>query len=125
MNQRSHPGAPALIAAAGAGASYRFLEFFTARIGNPHTRRAYARAAAEFFWAIKPFQGSRKTLAPRAAHSASVPSRTSSLRTTMTSAARSDTLSSARPIRPASAPEIMQTETGSLAIAAATLAEWG
>ncbi len=35
--------------AAGARASYRFLEFFTAQIRNPHTRRAYARAAAEFF----------------------------------------------------------------------------
>ena len=40
-------------AAAGARASYRFFEFFTAQIRNPHTRRAYARAraaaAAEFF----------------------------------------------------------------------------
>ncbi len=42
-------GAPALVAAAGARASYRFLEFFTAQIRNPHPRRAYARAAAEFF----------------------------------------------------------------------------
>jgi site-specific recombinase XerD len=41
--------APALIAASGARASYRFLEFFAAQIRNPHTRRAYARAAAEFF----------------------------------------------------------------------------
>ena len=41
--------APALVAAAGARASYRFLEFFTAQIRNPHTRRAYARAAGEFF----------------------------------------------------------------------------
>ncbi len=41
--------APALIAASGARASYRFLEFFTAQIRNPHTRRAYARAATEFF----------------------------------------------------------------------------
>ncbi len=41
--------APALIAAAGARASFRFLEFFTAQIRNPHTRRAYARAATEFF----------------------------------------------------------------------------
>ena len=41
--------APALIAASGPGASYRFLEFFTAQIRNPHTRRAYARKAAEFF----------------------------------------------------------------------------
>ena len=40
---------PALIAAGGARASYRFLEFFTANIRNPHTRRAYARAAGEFF----------------------------------------------------------------------------
>ena len=41
--------APALVAASGARASYRFLEFFTAQIRNPHTRRAYARAATEFF----------------------------------------------------------------------------
>jgi hypothetical protein len=41
--------APALVAASGARASYRFLEFFTAQIRNPHTRRAYARAAMEFF----------------------------------------------------------------------------
>ncbi|HEY8070569.1 MAG TPA: site-specific integrase [Methylocystis sp.] len=40
---------PALIAAVGARASYRFFEFFTANIRNPHTRRAYARAALEFF----------------------------------------------------------------------------
>jgi site-specific recombinase XerD len=40
---------PALIAAVGERASYRFLEFFTANIRNPHTRRAYARAAVEFF----------------------------------------------------------------------------
>ena len=40
---------PPLVAAAGARASYRFLEFFTAKIRNPHTRRAYARAAVEFF----------------------------------------------------------------------------
>ena len=41
--------APTLVASAGARASYRFLEFFTAQIRNPHTRRAYARAATEFF----------------------------------------------------------------------------
>ena len=40
---------PALIAAVGERASYRFFEFFTAQIRNPHTRRAYARAAVEFF----------------------------------------------------------------------------
>jgi len=39
---------PALIAAAGAKASTRFLEFFAAQIGNPHTRRAYGRAVADF-----------------------------------------------------------------------------
>jgi hypothetical protein len=31
--------APALVTATGARASYRFLEFFTAQIRNPHTRR--------------------------------------------------------------------------------------
>ena len=41
--------APALIAAVGERASYRFLEFFTANIRNPNTRRAYARVAVEFF----------------------------------------------------------------------------
>lgn len=29
-------------------AARRYVEFFTANIRNPHTRRAYARAAAEF-----------------------------------------------------------------------------
>ncbi len=40
---------PALVAISGERASYRFLEFFTANIKNPNTRRAYARAAQEFF----------------------------------------------------------------------------
>ena len=40
---------PVLVVASGPRASYRFLEFFTAQIRNPHTRRAYARAAGEFF----------------------------------------------------------------------------
>jgi hypothetical protein len=45
--------APALVAACGTRASYRFLEFFAAQIRNPHTRRAYARAATEFFdWLV-------------------------------------------------------------------------
>ena len=39
---------PALIVAGGEKTAYRFLEFFT-QIRNPHTRRAYARAALEFF----------------------------------------------------------------------------
>lgn len=39
---------PALVAAAGERAGLRFLEFFVAAIRNPHTRRAYSRAAADF-----------------------------------------------------------------------------
>ena len=40
---------PAVVAAAGEQASWRYLEFFTANIRNPHTRRAYGRACARFF----------------------------------------------------------------------------
>ena len=40
---------PALIADLGDDASWRYIEFFTANIRNPHTRRAYARACARFF----------------------------------------------------------------------------
>jgi site-specific recombinase XerD len=39
---------PALIAASGEKAGLRFLEFFAANIRNPHTRRAYGRAVADF-----------------------------------------------------------------------------
>jgi site-specific recombinase XerD len=39
---------PTLVSAAGDRASLRFLEFFAANIRNPHTRRAYGRAVAEF-----------------------------------------------------------------------------
>lgn len=39
---------PALVAVAGERARVRFYEFFTANIRNPNTRRAYARATAEF-----------------------------------------------------------------------------
>jgi site-specific recombinase XerD len=56
---------PALIAALGDQASWRYVEFFTANIHNDHTRRAYARACGRFFaWceqrgltltAIRPF----------------------------------------------------------------------
>src|SRR6202011_2732953 len=42
------PPLPAIVAAAGEPAGMRFLEFFAANIRNPHTRRAYARAADEF-----------------------------------------------------------------------------
>lgn len=40
---------PALIATVGDRASWRYVEFFTANIHNPHTRRAYARACSRFF----------------------------------------------------------------------------
>ncbi|WP_421381060.1 tyrosine-type recombinase/integrase (plasmid) [Paraburkholderia sp. DD10] len=39
---------PAVITAAGDRAGVRFLEFFASAIRNPHTRRAYARAAGDF-----------------------------------------------------------------------------
>ena len=41
--------APAIVRAAGERAQTRFWEFFVSNIRNPHTRRAYARAAVEFF----------------------------------------------------------------------------
>lgn len=40
--------APLVVRNAGERASYRFLEFFTARIRNPHTRRSYGRAVGDF-----------------------------------------------------------------------------
>jgi integrase len=40
---------PALIADTGEPASWCYVEFFTANIRNPHTRRAYARACVRFF----------------------------------------------------------------------------
>ena len=40
---------PALIADAGENAGWQYVEFFTANIRNPHTRRAYARACSQFF----------------------------------------------------------------------------
>src|SRR6266852_860626 len=40
---------PALIADLGDDAGWRYVEFFTANIRNPHTRRAYARACSRFF----------------------------------------------------------------------------
>src|SRR5947209_14002361 len=39
---------PSLVAVAGDRASIRILEFFAPNIRNPHTRRAYYRAAEEF-----------------------------------------------------------------------------
>jgi site-specific recombinase XerD len=40
---------PAIIADLGDQAGWRYVEFFTAKIRNPHTRRAYARACRQFF----------------------------------------------------------------------------
>jgi len=40
--------APVLVTAAGDRASYRFLEFFTAQIRNPNTRRSYWRGVEDF-----------------------------------------------------------------------------
>jgi integrase len=40
---------PATVADAGERAGWRYIEFFTANLRNPHTRRAYARACARFF----------------------------------------------------------------------------
>jgi integrase/recombinase XerC len=42
------PTLPAIVTAAGDKARLRLLEFFALQIRNPHTRRAYARAAGEF-----------------------------------------------------------------------------
>jgi len=48
------PALPTLITVAGDRASLRFLEFFAADIRNPHTRRAYSRAVADFLaWCEK------------------------------------------------------------------------
>ncbi len=40
---------PSLIVAAGDQAAWRYIDFFTANIRNPNTRRAYARACSTFF----------------------------------------------------------------------------
>jgi site-specific recombinase XerD len=40
---------PVLIADEGDSAAWRYIEFFTANIRNPNTRRAYARACRQFF----------------------------------------------------------------------------
>jgi site-specific recombinase XerD len=41
-------GLPALIATASERTAWRFVEFFTATLRNPHTREAYARAVGRF-----------------------------------------------------------------------------
>ena len=44
-----HQVVPALVAGEGDAAAWRYVEFFTANIRNPNTRRAYARACGRFF----------------------------------------------------------------------------
>ena len=71
---------PALIADAGDEAGWRYVEFFTANISNPHTRRAYARACRDFFaWCegrgltlatIRPFDVATWVQQKRQTHSA-------------------------------------------------------
>lgn len=39
---------PTIISASGQRAAYRFVEFFTAQIRNPNTRRAYVKAVGDF-----------------------------------------------------------------------------
>ena len=39
---------PALITTAGERTPWRFVEFFTATLPNPHTREVYARAVGRF-----------------------------------------------------------------------------
>ena len=43
----SAPALPALVTAASERRQVPFLEFFAANIRNPHTRRAYSRAASD------------------------------------------------------------------------------
>ena len=71
---------PALIADAGESAAWRYIEFFTANIRNPNTRRAYARACQQFFaWGedrgltlptIRPFDVATYIEARQQSHSA-------------------------------------------------------
>src|SRR5215211_8790358 len=50
---------PRIIASAGDNATYRFFEFFTAQIRNPHTRRAYVRAVGAFCTWLEAHGGDR------------------------------------------------------------------
>jgi site-specific recombinase XerD len=71
---------PSLIADAGDQAAWRYIDFFTANIRNPNTRRAYARACNRFFaWCeehgqtlstIRPYDVSLYIESRQATHSA-------------------------------------------------------
>jgi hypothetical protein len=47
-DQRAAHVVPALVADLGDEAAWRYVEFFTANIRNPNTRRAYLRACNQF-----------------------------------------------------------------------------
>jgi site-specific recombinase XerD len=49
LTASEHSAVPAVVFDAGKNASLRFIEFFTAEIRNPNTRRAYHRAVCDFF----------------------------------------------------------------------------
>ncbi|MCW6037446.1 tyrosine-type recombinase/integrase [Spirulina subsalsa FACHB-351] len=49
LTTRQHPVLPALLTADDDRARIRYIEFFTATLRNPNTRRAYIRATSDFF----------------------------------------------------------------------------
>jgi hypothetical protein len=55
---------PAPVATSGERTAYRFLEFFTAQIRNPHTHRTYAQAVGKVptFMTCSVRDGSRRRL---------------------------------------------------------------
>jgi site-specific recombinase XerD len=71
---------PSLIADAGETAAWRYIDYFTANIRNPNTRRAYTRACSQFFaWCdergrslatIRPFDVASYVEARQQTHSA-------------------------------------------------------
>ena len=55
---------PPIVSTASERARFRFLEFFTANIRNPNTRKAYAKAAGDFSIAVEDgFDGYAMTVA--------------------------------------------------------------
>jgi hypothetical protein len=55
---------PTLIMSAGDQATWRYIEFFTANIRNPNTRRAYGRACQTFFAWCKTREAVLATIRP-------------------------------------------------------------
>jgi len=61
----TRPALPTIIGTADDRAQLRFLDFFAAAIRNPHTRRAYARAASDFLaWVEQRGVSSLAAIAP-------------------------------------------------------------